>query len=375
MKTRQVYLDNIKVFLISYVITGHIAASYGAIGGGKWNYLEPVQDVATRGVLSLYVLVAYSFLMGMFIFIAGYFTVNSLKKKGTSQFIKDRLMRLATPLVFYYFVIGPLVKYISRSAQGYDGSLWKFLGESYSSGVYGFLGVMWFVVLILFFSVVYAFFDKEFPKGWYRPKGPAFPNHFRVLIFVLSVGLLSFLSRMVFPLGSDMVGSRPLSSMVFFGTAFFLGTTAARYSWVENLHWPQAKPWAYSAVVAMLVPVVLFMFLKTDLNFALVSHPATWASLSYAFWEVIKTLGTGMMAILFFRKYLNKPGKLSTALGQSVFVAYFIHPLICVIFLSYFSHSGMHPLIKFAVVAPVSLFTTFLIAWLLRLVPWIRAVV
>ena len=375
MKQRLTYLDNIKVFLISYVITGHLAASYGAIGGGKWNYLEPVNDFATRAVLSLFVLLAYSFLMGMFIFIAGYFTLPSLKSKGVVLFLKDRVVRLAIPLVFYYFVIGMLVRYISKSAKGYDGSLFQFVSESYHSGVYGFIGVMWFVVLILLFSVGYAFFWHLFPNGWYKPRKDTFPGHLQIFFFVLVVGFLSFLTRILFPQGGDIVGSRPLASMVFFGTSFFLGITAYRYQWLDKLTTKKAMPWFFLAAAVMIIPAVFLLITRNNVSFSLISQPGSLASLLYAYWEVIKTLGTGMLAIVVFRKWLNKPGKLANALGQSVFVAYFIHPLVCVLFLYAFSATGLHPLLKFAIVAPTALVSTFAAAWLLRRIPPVRKIV
>ncbi len=374
MKERFVYLDNIKVFLISYVITGHIAASYGAIGGGRWNYLESVNDFLTKAVLSLFVLVAYSFLMGMFIFIAGYFTYPSLNKKGVSRFVKDRIVRLGLPLLLYYFLIGSFVRYFSKLAKGYDGCFLQFLTESYQSGIYGFMGVMWFVVLILIFSLAYAGFWHFYPQGWYKPKSDSFPTNTKIFLFVLVVGFLSFVARIIFPMGGDFAGSRPLGSIIFFGTSFFLGTTAARYNWVEKLKLKNALPWAMAAFVAMAVPVVLLVIFRKNLGIGMIAKSGSLASLFYAYWEVVKTLGTGMVSIVLFRKYFNKPGKLADTMGKSVFLAYFIHPLICVLLLYAFSSSGLHPLLKFAIVAPTALITTFVTAWLLRLIPVVRRV-
>ncbi len=374
MKERLVYLDNIKVFLISYVITGHIAASYGAIGGGRWSYLEQNDDFTTRAVLSLFVLLAYSFLMSMFIFIAGYFTYPSIKNKGSRRFMKDRVIRLAIPLLLYYFIIGPVVRYISKSAKGYDGSFLQFLSESYHSHIYGFMGVMWFVALILIFSVAYAFFYQLFPDGWYKPKNESFPRSVMILLFVMGVGLASYLTRIIFPIGGDFVGSRPLGSLVIFGTSFFLGTTAGRYKWVEKLTYKDAKPWFISALVVMVIPAVFLVVLRKDFSMSMIAKPGSLASLLYAFWEVIKSLGTGMIAIVAFRKWINKPGKWADALGRSVFVAYFIHPLVCVMFLYAFAASGLHPLVKFAIVAPTALLTTFATAWALRLIPAVRKI-
>ncbi|MEI6060475.1 MAG: acyltransferase family protein [Bacteroidota bacterium] len=375
MKSRLVYLDNIKVFLISYVIMAHIASSYGGIGGGKWSYIEPAETMLTKISLTLFALFAYAFLMGMFIFIAGYFTYPSLKRKGTVSFLKDRMIRLAIPLLIYYFVIGPLVKYISSSAKGYNGTLFQFLSESYHSGVYGHIGVMWFVVLILFFSVVYAFFLQQFPNGWYKPKDDALPGHLQVFIFVVVVGLLSYLTRIIFPQGGDFMGSRPLGSLVFFGTSFFLGTTASRYQWLEKLSFNKALPWFIFALAVMVIPAILLIIFKQEINIGVVARRGSMASLLYAYWEVIKTLGTGMIAVVAFRKWLNKPGKLAETLGQSVFLAYFIHPLICMLYLYAFSKTEMHALLKFAIVAPTALVSTFFIACMLRRIPAVRKII
>ncbi len=374
MKQRLIYLDNIKVFLIAYVITGHIAASYGAIGGGRWSYLEQGTDFLTKAVLSLFVLVAYSFLMGMFIFIAGYFTYPSLQKKGFKKFVTDRVIRLFIPLVLYYFIVGPIARFITKLAKGEDLTFIQFISDSYKSGVYGHLGVMWFIVLILCFSVAYALYYKLFPEGWYKPKNDAFPPAFSILVFVLIVGAASYLMRLIFPMGGDFVGSRPLGSMVFFATSFFLGTTVARYQWLEKITWKNTKPWLISAVVVMVIPVLLLLIFKKNLNFRLIAQPGSIASLIYAYWEVIKTLGTGMIAILVFNKWVNTPGKVADALGRSVLLAYFLHPLICALFFYIFSGTGLHPLLKFTVVAPVALVSTFGFAWLLLQIPVVRKI-
>lgn len=375
MKQRLQYLDNIKVFLIAYVITGHIAASYGAIGGGRWSYLEPNNDFVTKAALSLFVLVAYSFLMGMFIFISGYFTYPSVQRKGVFAFSRDRIIRLSIPLVLYYFIIGPVARFITRLAKGEDLTFIQFLRDSYSSGVYGHLGVMWFIVLILFFSLLYAAFYWFFPDGLLkRNPDESFPSAIKILLFVFLVGVAGFLMRMIFPMGGDFVGSRPLGSMVFFGTSFFLGTTAARYNWLEKLTWQNSKLWVYSAVVAMVVPVILLLVFRKNLNFRLVAQAGSLASLFYAYWEVIKTLGTGMFAIVFFRKYLNNPTKMALSLGRSVLLAYFLHPLICSVFFLALASVALHPLIKFVLVAPTALAATFGISLLLLKFPFVQKI-
>ena len=41
------------------------------------------------------------------IFISGYFTPSSVKRKGSRVFMKDKLKRLGLPFLAYTFVLGP----------------------------------------------------------------------------------------------------------------------------------------------------------------------------------------------------------------------------------------------------------------------------
>ncbi len=359
MQKRIVYLDNIRIFLISYVIAGHISVAYGAIGRGNWYYIEPVHDFYTKAVLYLFDMLAYSFLMAMFIFIAGYFTPASLEKKGTFKFLKERVFRLFIPLVLYYFIIGPIVRYISLLAKGEEKSFFQFILEMYQSGVYGYIGVMWFVELILVFSFAYAAYKYFFPNGLMQFKNASFPANRSVLIFIILFGLASFLSRVLLPLGGGYMAARPLASMVLFATSFFLGTIAWKYQWLEKLTKKDAWLWFWVALRFMVVPLIAFVSLRKNVSFASIKGAGSLGSLLYSYWEVIKCIGTGMLTIVVFRKYFDKQGKIAAALGRSAFAAYVLHPLVCVLLMYAMAGVHIHPLLKFSVVAPVALVATF----------------
>jgi len=374
MRSRIVYLDNIRIFLISYVIAGHISVAYGAIGRGNWYYVEPVHDFFTKAVLYAFDMLAYSFLMAMFIFIAGFFTPASLERKGTFRFLKDRLVRLFIPLVFYYFLLGPLVRFISMLAKGYDGNFFQFLAEMYRSGIYGYMGVMWFVELILVFSFAYAAYKYIFPKGLWLLKNEDFPSNRSVLIFIILFGLASFLSRVLFPMGGGYMAARPLASMVLFATSFFLGTIAWKYHWLDKLPEKAAWQWFWVALTVMVVPLLAFAILRKNVSFATVKGAGSLASLAYSYWEVIKCMGTGMLVIVVFRKYFDSQGKITAAMGRSAFAAYVLHPLVCVLLMLLLAGVHIHPLLKFSIVAPTALVATFGISWLFIQIPGVNRV-
>lgn len=375
MDKRILYLDNLRVFLISYVIVGHVSVAYGAIGQGHWGYIEPGAGIATKAALYLVDMLAYSYLMVMFIFIAGYFTPGSFQRKGIKAFLKDRLIRLFIPLAFYYFIVGPLVKYISQQAKGEaPGSVFDFFGRMYQSGVYGYTGVMWFVEMLLVFSVAYAAYRYFLPQGFRFFIHPAFPSNRSIFVFVLLLGLASFASRAVLPLGGGYMAARPLASIVLFGSSFFLGTIAWENQWLDKINARQAWYWFWIALAVMVVPAILFLLLRKSVGFATIKSAGSLASLLYSFWEVIKSVGTGLISLVLFSKYFSGQGRLARLMGRGTFSAYVLHPLVCMVLLYAMSGVGFHPLVKFAIVAPVSVVLTFAFAWVWLKLPGIKKV-
>ena len=108
--SRLFYIDNLRIFLISLVVLHHLAITYGAPGG--WYYNESQAEFPLIIPMSMFVASNQAFFMGMFFFISALFVVPSLLRKGTNKYVTDRLIRLAIPLVVFYFLLSPLAVYI-----------------------------------------------------------------------------------------------------------------------------------------------------------------------------------------------------------------------------------------------------------------------
>ena len=86
-KTRMLYIDNMRVVLISLVIVGHMAITYGA-PLGDWYYREEGNTGTAFAIVTTFLLgIGASFLLGLFYMIAGYFTPRPYDKKGAKQFL------------------------------------------------------------------------------------------------------------------------------------------------------------------------------------------------------------------------------------------------------------------------------------------------
>ena len=106
------YIDNLKVILIILVVLHHTFITYGAPGG--WYYMQKTTHQGALIPMTLFVAVNQSFFMGFFFFLSAYFIRPSYQKKGASRFVKDRLIRLGIPLIFYSFINNHLRQFINH---------------------------------------------------------------------------------------------------------------------------------------------------------------------------------------------------------------------------------------------------------------------
>jgi glucans biosynthesis protein C len=233
---------------------------------------------------------------------------------------------------------------------------------------------MWFVELILVFSFAYAVYKYFFPQGIWQLRNSEFPTNRSILIFIIALGIASFISRVIFPMGGGYMAARPLASLVLFSTSFFIGTIAWKYQWLDKLSDKSAWLWFWVALTVMVVPLILFVILRKQVSFASIKGAGSLASLIYSYWEVIKCIGTGMISIVVFRKYFDKQGKIAAAMGRSAFAAYVLHPLVCVLLMFLMAGIHIHPLMKFAIVAPASIVATFSVSWLFIQIPGINKI-
>ena len=105
-KERLYYLDYLKLFLITIVVSHHSLEAY--MPKSEWQYKDIVQS---RWLENIHV-INMTFLMGIFFFISGYLVVNSIKKRSAKDFILSKAKYLLSPIILIGAVIVPLQNYI-----------------------------------------------------------------------------------------------------------------------------------------------------------------------------------------------------------------------------------------------------------------------
>jgi surface polysaccharide O-acyltransferase-like enzyme len=367
--TRLAFIDNLRVFLVILVTVHHLAVTYGA--EGSWYYYESGTDEISSIVLTLFVAVNQAFFMGLFFLIAGYFTVPSLDRKGARLFLKDRLLRLGVPLIFYAFVINPLVSYtLAVNVWNYTGSLTQYLSEGGAFGV----GPLWFAQALLLFTFIYMA-----GRHWLQPateptaQRQKLPANGAIALYALAAGVLTFIVRLAFPVGafSPVLGMQP-GHAIQYVSMFAFGILAYRRDWLSQL--PEDKVWQRTTIALILLAPVILMLGVSSGGIGAFMGGFNWQALVYALLEQFLAVGLIISLLVRFRKHCNQQNDLLRALAANAYTLYIIHPPVLVLTTLWLRDLHLYPLIKFALTSLLCVPVGFLIAHYLRKLPLIKKI-
>jgi glucan biosynthesis protein C len=131
-KARFLYLDNLRMTVITAVVLMHTAIMYGA--EGAWFYHESGEKSTLIFVIMMLLGgIGAAFTMGLLFLVAGYFTPRAYDRKGAGPFLIDRFKRLGIPLLFFEIVILQLVNYPISVHAGKAQSLGQYLLDHFQN--------------------------------------------------------------------------------------------------------------------------------------------------------------------------------------------------------------------------------------------------
>jgi surface polysaccharide O-acyltransferase-like enzyme len=367
-----IYIDNLKVVLTVLVVLHHAFITYGAPGG--WYYSEKTTHVAALVPMTLFVAINQSFFMGFFFFISAYFTESSYHKKGPVRFIADRLKRLGIPLIFYSFILSPVLSFlVYRFAQGHNITYWQYLG-----GFHPWIdfGVLWFVAALLLFNLLYVgimllFKGKPFSLG-------QVPGPFIIILFALTLALGSYLVRCEFPVGWVLspVGFQ-LGHFVQYVALFTLGIVASGGQWLGKVSYKMSKEFAVMVLImiAVVFPVIYYVKIATNSPVETFNGHGHWQSLMYACWEQFTGIFIITALLGITKQKWNGQSAFLKQLSRAAFGVYIFHPLVLISLSVLLKPWGADPAVKLLFVAPLTVIGSFLLARLLLKIPGVKAII
>lgn len=372
------FINNIRWLLTIFVVMIHLHVTYS--GMGLWYYREP----GSMGPLSFWSFIMYqaisqAYVLGLFFFIAGYFTPGSYNKRGYGRFIRDRFIRLGIPTLLYMLVIHPVTVLItSHFNKAMPTNLVSWYGQYITSMAFlSNSGPMWFTFALFVFAVAYALF-RYFSGSTATPidKQTVLITHGRVIAVIVFISAAAFMLRTVQPAGVPLLNNEIGNFMQigFFAQyviAFILGIFAYLHNLIDRLTYRLGKIWFTLAVVLGL-PFLPALFIgggiakRDPANFFGGFH---WQSAAYATWESFIFVGISLGMLTMFRKINNTQGPVRRFLSENAFGVYVFHAPILVTLSMLFMQIELPPLGKMYLMTLIVLPACFGFSYVLKKVP------
>jgi len=379
-RTRLFFVDNLRILLTVIVVLHHLAIVYGA--SGDFPYKEARPDDLASIVLSLFTAVNAPYFMGFFFLIAGYFAPGSYDRKGMGLFLKDRLLRLGVPVLFYIIVIHPLLGYaLAVIVRGFAGSFWGYYVRhvrGYSDYGLG-VGPMWFVVVLLIFTILYGLW-RQLAKPTANPpqSSSKMPGNMAIVVFALFLGLVTWVVRIWYPIDrwvTILLLPVEIAHLPQYIILFVIGIIAYRRNWFVGMSDAVGKLWLGIAIVCIvLLPIIFVAGGVMEGKVDLFKGGVQWQAFVTAFWEAFLCLGMVVGLLVLFRKRFNQQGALAKAMSASAYTVYIIHQPVLIFLGLALSGIRLPHLLKFALVAPVAVALCFLLSNYIRKLPLARSI-
>jgi len=358
------YLDNLRIYLTILVILHHATLAYG--GNGDWGITDVITDDLSPILFTFFNALNQSYFMTAFFLLAGYFTPRSLERKGSKNFLLDRIIRLGIPLLIYSTLIINLNVFMITKWYLEVPFHWLW---SYQPGH------LWFLQLLFLFALIYVIF-KVFKKEATNIESRPFPSNGLIWITVIILSIFTFLMRLAYPIGETILNVHPghITHYIF---AFFIGILAYRGNWFERLTNPKGKHWGKIALITLPFFFVIFILggaLEGDANLAKFLGGFTWQAMAYATWESIMMIAIIIFLLYFFREKFNRTGALSLTMAASVYTVYIIHQTVLFALNIVFLNVAIPSFLKFFAVSLIAVPLCFLLAYIIRKLPYARRV-
>lgn len=362
---RVFYLENLKVFLTILVILHHAAITYG--GDGGWFYQEVKHTVLPDSViLTMFAATNQSFFMGLFFFISGCFVASSLAKKTAQQFLVDKAIRLAIPVFLFIFLVYPFTIWIGYYPFTYASFIADFprlLTEIKAEHT----GPAWFIAVLLIFNLIALLFKSSLIKLSQTRKTI---NGFHCLLVAFAIGVISFLTRLVFPDGFVVLNIQ-LSYLPQYLFYFFAGVVLSKTGVTKLAESQKIIPWLIPSLVLLAILAVAVSILLATEPFRGGTNPY---AIFYSFAQGFQSVGFSLVCLVWFYRVANQSAWWSGYPARAAYGAFFIHALVLVAIAIALKPLVMAPVLKFLLLGGLGVPASFVCGYWLARLPLLRRV-
>lgn len=377
-------------FIVALVIAHHSALAYhpfappppsSLVAQPRWWMAFPIVDPARWSAVTSFVSFNEVFFMSLMFFLSGLFFWQSLARKGSAKFLRDRLLRLGLPFVVAAACLAPLAYYPTWLQISHHAGATAFWRQWLALGQWP-AGPAWFVWLLLAFDCIATLLFTLVPAagdGLRRITSHISRTPVRFFTALLAISALAYIpmASLFSPLAWTAFGpfafqtTRILHYFVYFLIAIGVGALGLD----RGLLAPGgklARRWLLWTAAA------LFIFIATSaISFAVItrhSHPQAWALANEAGF-VLSCAATSLAFLALFLRFVKSRSAIFDSFSANSYAIYLVH----YVFVSWLQYAllpaSLPGYAKFSIVFCGALGLSWITAATLRRIPAIARVV
>ena len=332
---RLYYLDTLKVMLTILVVFHHAAEAYSPYSA--WVY-KPSNKDEMMPLIWHFNSVNAAFFMGLFFFIAGYFVPRSYDKQGVWVFVKKKLLRLGIPVV----LVTALLTYATGQLE---------------------VGHLWYVESLLLFCLIYALVRRFVSPVQINSN----VSLWGLLAVALVMGVGGYFIRQVslqdnwiWVLGFIHIEPAHYLQYVIM---FVLGVLAYRGQWLTVI---KNRTGAISLLIGSSLAIGDY-----------VRNDGEWNNFVYQWFGIYESLlcvffSVGLLWL--FREFVNGTNAFQNWCSQQAYGAYIVHLFVLLAVQNMTDSLVLPGIVKFLIIGSVASIISFVITYLLRLIPGVKKV-
>ncbi len=334
------YVDALRVALILLVVAHHSVEAYVAAHVSEIVMPDPPIPGAWA-----FLAVNAAFFMGLFFFLAGYYTPGAFDRKGMGRFLGERSNRIGIPFLIGVILVMPLVGWMRMTLSPgllhigfWDYVTHGFLGigdrpEAWPAGERWpqvNFGPMWFLEHLLVYALLYAAWRVVAPARPAEAAPSAPPTSLAIFVYAAVLAIATFVTHIWFPqdrwialLGFIQMEPAHLPQ---YASLFAVGILAGRGRWIETM--PRGRGLAWLAVGAALALLVYAKGLQEGLGQSGGGAPRAPSSLPEwrpCVWEAFACTALCVGLPVAFREFVRGAGRLWKLLARNLFAIYVFH--------------------------------------------------
>jgi len=333
---RSYYLDNLKVMLTALVIAHHAMIPFA--DGEGWAYHPSIAE-ETMPYMWHFLSTNAAFFMGLFFMISGYFVPKSFERQGFATFVWKKTLRLLVPMA--------LITAVLSLATGTPEA-----------------GHTWFLSSLFAFCLVYALIRLVCKKC--NGEHPLRLTLLLLVAFAVVMGVGGYFIRQFYPQDEWIhlwVYKFEPAHYLQYIMMFALGVLAGHGNWFDKMS-------DFVGRTALIIGTLLCIGNYLRAGGAWDGFVWHWFGIYESFLCVFFCIGL----VWLFKEIANWDGRFWQWSASQAFGAYVIHLFVLLTVQNLLDKLWVGVVGKFLLVTALAVFFSFVITWLLRLIPGVKKV-